>query len=53
MITTVQRVSFPDGRRVLMLSDIHGLRAILDQARFSRDDILVIVGDLIEKSPQA
>ena len=57
MITTLQRVSFPDGRRILMISDIHahadGLRAILDQAGFSRNDILVIVGDLIEKGPQS
>ncbi len=57
MITTLQRVSFPEGRRVLMISDIHahadGLRAILDQAGFSGNDILVIVGDLIEKGPQS
>ena len=57
MNTTLRRVSFPDGRRILMLSDIHahadGLRAILNQAAFSQDDILVIVGDLIEKGPQS
>ena len=57
MNTTLRRVSLPDGRRVLMLSDVHahadGLRAILDQAGFCRDDILVIVGDLIEKGPQS
>ena len=57
MLTTLQRASFPDGRRILMISDIHGhadgLRAILDQAGFSSDDILVIMGDLIEKGPQS
>ena len=57
MKTTLRRVSFPDGRRILMLSDIHahadGLRAILRQAKLSPDDILVIVGDLIEKGPQS
>ena len=57
MITTIQRVSFPGGRRILMISDIHahadGLRAILEQAGFSKKDILVIVGDLIEKGPQS
>lgn len=57
MLTTLQRASFPDGRRILMISDIHGhadgLRAILDQAHFSREDILVIVGDLVEKGPQS
>ena len=57
MFTTLRRVSFPDGRRILMISDIHGhaggLRAILKQADFSRDDVLVILGDLIEKGPQS
>ncbi len=57
MITTIQRVSFPDGRRILMISDIHahadGLRTILEQAGFSKNDILVLVGDLIEKGPQS
>ncbi len=57
MLTTLQRAAFPDGRRILMISDLHahadGLRAILDQAGFSRNDILVIAGDLIEKGPQS
>ena len=57
MKTTVQRVFFPEGRRILMISDIHGhadgLRAILKQASFSSNDILVIVGDLVEKGPQS
>ncbi len=57
MNTTLRRVSFPDGRRILMLSDIHahadGLRTILNQANFNHNDILVIVGDLIEKGPQS
>ena len=45
MLTTIQRASFPDGRRILMISDIHahadGLRAILDQAGFSKDDLTI------------
>jgi len=57
MKTTVQHVTFPDNRRILMISDIHGhaegLRQILAQARFSKDDILVIVGDLVEKGPES
>ena len=57
MKTTVQRVSFPEGRRILMISDIHGhadgLRAILKQASFSSNDLLVIVGDLVEKGPKS
>ena len=57
MNTTIRRVTLPDDRRILMISDLHGhadgLRAILDKARFSRDDVLIIVGDLIEKGPQS
>ena len=57
MNTSIQRVLLPEGRRILMISDIHGhadgLRAILDKACFSKDDVLIIVGDLIEKGPQS
>ena len=57
MLTTVQRVSFPDHRRILMISDIHGhadgLKAILKKAGFCKNDILVIAGDLVEKGPQS
>ena len=57
MKTTVQRVTFPDDRRILMISDIHahadGLKAILEQANFSKDDILIILGDLLEKGTQS
>lgn len=56
MKTVIQRADFPAGRRILMISDIHGhatgLRTLLQQAKFCKDDILVIVGDLIEKSPE-
>lgn len=57
MNTVIQRVSFPDNRRILMISDIHGhaegLEKLLEQVRFSKDDILVIVGDLVEKGPES
>lgn len=57
MITTVKRVQLPDNRRILMVSDIHGhtegLRALLAQADFSAQDILIIVGDLVEKGPDS
>ena len=57
MNTTIRRVSFPDHRRILMTSDLHGhaddFRALLKKAGFSRDDILIIVGDLVEKGPQS
>jgi len=56
MQTSVQRVQFPDNRRILMVSDIHGhasgLRALLEKACFDEQDVLVIVGDLLEKGPE-
>lgn len=51
--TTVKRVSLPEGRRVFAVSDIHGgltpLRQAMDQAGFSKDDILFVVGDYAER----
>lgn len=56
MQTTIQRAEFPDGRRILMVSDLHGhasgLRELLEKANYTRNDILVIVGDYIEKGAQ-
>ncbi|MCI2106593.1 MAG: metallophosphoesterase [Intestinimonas sp.] len=55
MKAAVHRVMFPPERRVIAISDIHGnlpwLTALLDKVAFSRDDILVLVGDLMEKGP--
>ena len=57
MQTTVQKVSLPHDRRVLVTSDIHGhadlFRRALEKAGFCRDDILVIIGDFIEKGGQS
>ena len=45
------------GQRVLVVSDVHGhageLRRILEKASFSDDDLLVIVGDILEKGPDS
>ena len=56
MLQTVIRSFHPNpGQRILVASDVHGygnwLRALLVQLAFSLDDILVIIGDLIEKGP--
>ena len=52
----LQRVSFPKGRRVIAVSDIHGwcdmLRGLLRKIDFSEEDILVLVGDVFEKGSQ-
>lgn len=53
----VRYLTLPEGRRILAVSDIHGnltyLKALLDKVRFSRDDILFLVGDMIEKGPES
>ena len=49
----VIRPRIEPGRRVLAVSDVHGnlpfLKGALDRVRFTPDDVLVIVGDLLEK----
>lgn len=55
MRARVKRLSFPSGRRILAVSDIHGslpyLKGLLDKVDYSGRDILVIVGDMLEKGP--
>lgn len=52
-LAVVVRPDIAPGQRVLAISDIHGnlpfLRGVLDKARFTPEDVLVLVGDLIEK----
>ncbi len=49
----IVRCNFESGRRILVTSDIHGqltyLKGALKKAEFCDDDILVIVGDIVEK----
>ena len=53
----IQRLEFPAGRRVLVISDIHGslplFQGVLDKAGYGPDDILVLLGDLVEKGPDS
>lgn len=52
-LATVIRPQIEPGRRVIAVSDIHGnlpfLKGVLEKARFSPEDVLVLVGDLFEK----
>lgn len=52
----VKRVTLPQNRRIIVTSDIHAhcdyLKKLLDKVGFCGDDILFIVGDLLEKGPQ-
>lgn len=45
--------SFP-GRRVLCVSDIHGnlplLKGLLDKAAFAPEDVLIVLGDILERN---
>ena len=45
--------NFPPGRRIVAVSDIHGnlpfFRALLDKIALTPEDILVLVGDLLDK----
>lgn len=50
----VKPLVLPKGRRVLAISDIHGnlplLKGLLKKVAFSTDDILMILGDMLERS---
>lgn len=47
----------PSGRRVLAVSDIHGnlpfFKGLLEQTDFCPDDILILLGDMLEKGRQS
>ena len=49
--------TFPAGRRIIAVSDIHGnlpfFRALMDKISLTPQDILVLVGDILEKGPES
>ena len=53
----VVRTQLPAGRRVLAISDAHGnlpfFQGALKAAHYTPDDVLVLVGDLVEKGPDS
>ena len=53
----IEHLALPQNRRIICISDVHGnlpyLRGLLEKLRFSTDDVLIIVGDLVEKGPQS
>lgn len=55
MQTTVKKINIPANKRMIVTSDIHGhyyhLKNILKNVSFTKNDILIIVGDIIEKGP--
>lgn len=55
--TRIERMNIEAGKRILVTSDIHGclsyFKKVLEKASFSDNDILFIVGDIIEKGPES
>lgn len=55
--TKIQKITCDENKRIIAISDIHGevtyLDGVLKKAGYSKDDILVIVGDLIEKGRES
>lgn len=53
----IQRPYFAPGRRIIVVSDIHGnlpyFRGLLEKAGFSDADALVLDGDFLEKGPDS
>lgn len=53
----VLSMDLPKGRRVFAVSDIHGspllFRTLLEQAGFCKNDILFVLGDVLEKGPDS
>ncbi len=49
----VRPLDLPPHRRVLIVSDIHGnlplLQKVLAKARFSKEDVLIVLGDILER----
>lgn len=54
--TKIEQINIEQGKRILVTSDIHGhlsyLKKVLEKAYFCDDDVLIIVGDMIEKGPE-
>lgn len=57
MRPVIRKIDLPKGRRILAVSDIHGhrnhLKNLLEKVGFTNEDILFIVGDIIEKGPES
>lgn len=53
--TIVRKINIPCDKRIIVTSDIHGhynhLKNLLAKVNFTEEDVLFIVGDMIEKGP--
>ncbi len=57
MKAVVKKIIFPNKGRIICISDIHGnidlLKRLLIKINYTSNDVMVIVGDLIEKGPKS
>lgn len=57
MKTTIQMIEAKPGQRIIAMSDIHGhldnMVQLLRKLHYNGDDILILVGDLIDKGPDS
>lgn len=57
MSVTFKHIELPAHKRVFAVSDVHGnldyLKGLLNKISFSNDDVLILLGDLIEKGPHS
>lgn len=57
MNAIVNRIDLPAHRRAFAVSDVHGsldyFQGLLEKIQFSPDDILILLGDLVEKGPRS
>ena len=53
MDTIIQKINAKPGQRIIAMSDIHGqpdyMLQLLRKLHYRSDDVLVIVGDLVDK----
>lgn len=57
VLTKVKKVKVPSGKRIIVISDIHGnynyLKGLLEKINLSLNDIVFIVGDILEKGKES
>ena len=57
MNTVIQKINARPGQRIIAMSDIHGhlenMQGLLEKLEYDAEDILVIVGDLVDKGPES
>lgn len=57
MDTVIQKISARPGQRIIVTSDVHGhpeyMIRLLEKLEYSPADVLVVVGDLVDKGPES